>query len=243
MKPYFPTNSWIKPNADGISNVDMVAKAMADFELHVASLDDLDENQKEQMLDSVLSLAEFINENAHTYRFCIVGGKYHTIYTPVLNDKDGTPLRARTVLAFDQEIRRGRYACNWTICKGDVGKTDEANREKTYSRRKSYEKYGIAPNGAPMVTPTSYAPKVVSRKEKVNKSPTRSSTGRKNSEPMVIAKNFFRRVSNMSEEYCAEETGCHVRGGLLMTQQLEFNFEDASSVEKIQHDIRNRYSD
>lgn len=240
MKPYFPTNSWIKPNADGVSNVDMVAKAMADFEIHVASLD-IDEDKKQAMLDSVLSLAEFINLNARVYRFCVVGGKYHTIYTPVETDKDGTPLRARTVLAFDQEIRRGRYACNWTICKGDIGKDDNANREKTYSRRRAYEKHGVAPNGAPMVQPSTFAPKIVSRSEKVNKSDSRSSTGRKNSEPMEIAKNSFRRVSSLSDEYCAEDTGCTIRGGLLKTHQLEFNFEDASPIEKIQHDIKNRY--
>ncbi|MFY0656161.1 MAG: hypothetical protein JXR12_05215 [Neptunomonas phycophila] len=239
-KPYFPTNSWIKPNADGVSNLDMVAKAMSDFEIYVGTWT-VDDKQKEAALNSVLSLAEFINYNARKYRFCVVGGKYHTIYTEVQTEADGTPLRKRTVLALDQEIRRGRYACNWTICQGDAGKTDKDNRHKTISRRKAYSKAGIAPNGAPMLEARTYAPKIVSRAEKVNESPTRSSTGRKNKNPMEIAKNSFRRISSLSDEYCATETHCTVRGGLLKTQQLEFNFKDATPVDKIRQDIKNRY--
>lgn len=239
-KPYFPTNSWIKPNDDGVTNVDMLAKAMCDFTDHVGSLT-INKERKDLMRKSVLSLAEFINKNARKYRFCIVGGKYHTMYTPVEVEEDGTPLRKRTVLALNQEVRRGRYACNWQICKGDVGKTDEANITKTMARRRAYTKAGIAPNGVPMSTGNTYAPAIVSRDEKVNESPTRSSGGRKNKKPIEISDNTFLRVSSLSEEYCADETSCPVRQDLVETKQLEFNFNQATVTEKITHDIRNRY--
>lgn len=233
-KRYFPTNSWIKPNSYCVSNVDMLALALSDYFDYVTNLKK-PTDQTSALLKSIVHIAEFINANTDKYKFCVVGGKYHAVYTPTTTEPDGTPLLKRTTLSVSQEIRRGQYACNWRICQGDVTDGDDTGTiAKTVARRKAYQRVNLTHNGLPMSPRITRLPTIVSKLDKVNESPTRCSTGQRNNDPVKTTGNTFRRLSSLATGIDESDSLCEVRNTLTTTTQQP-------SIAAIHHDFKNRY--